>query len=220
VCENFRYQESFSRAHYLAESGIVGEIRGYYLNDVHYTPPTGMYAVTAWRTRGMHRGGYILDGGSHIIAGLRAMVGETPAEVSASGLSFHPDHLGRPWDTVFANLSFASGKRGHLTLGYGSPDKEARHPKLLGTEGTIALFKDRLEVWRLDGTADEVFPLTSSSSGIPEEWQDFLSTLTDHKPLRYSAWESVRDLAVFDAIMESCEIGSPIGVQVYGADDV
>jgi predicted dehydrogenase len=216
VCENFRYQEGFLAARRLVSDGVIGDLRGYFLNDLHYTAPDGMYAVTKWRTQGLHRGGYLLDGGTHIIAGLRAMMGDTPNLVHSLGASFHGAHLGRPYDTAFVNVGFPSGVTGHLTLGYGSPDREARHPKLLGTSGTLALFKDRIEIWRPDPAADELIPLKSQSSGISEEWCDFIPAVRGESTIQFSSWEAVLDLAVIDAILESVESGAPVAVDQYG----
>jgi predicted dehydrogenase len=207
VCENFRYQARFGQVAQMVADGAIGEPAVYFLNDLHYTPPHGRYSVTPWRRRGDHRGGYLLDGGSHIVAGLRSMTGETPTRVEALPASFHPDYLGRPWDTALANLSFDSGLVGHLALGYGAPDREARHPKVLGTDGTIALKKDRIEVWRADAENDETIELESISDGIDEEWDDFLRVLDQGAELRFSPWEAVADLFVIDAILESAEAG-------------
>jgi predicted dehydrogenase len=196
-------------------SGIIGDPRLYYLNDLHYTPPDGMYSVTPWRQRSDHSGGYILDGGSHIVAGLRVMVDATPTEVHAVPTSFHPGHLGAPWDTALVNLRFDNGIVGHLALGYGSPDREARHPKILGTEGTIALKKDRIEIWRSDATKDETLELVGRSSGIPDEWDDFVPALRRNSALKYPALEAVRDLAVIDGILASARSGAVVPVERY-----
>jgi len=216
VCENFRYQTRFSEVARLVADGLIGEPRAYFLNDLHYTGPDGLYSVTPWRQRGDHRGGYLLDGGSHTVAGLRAMVGETPASVYALPTSFHPDHLGEPWDTALVNLRFGSGLVGHLALGYGSPDREARHPKILGTTGTLALMNDSIAVWRPDGTKDSAIPLADLSDGTAREWDDFVTALCGESPLTFSAWEAVADLAVLDAVLTSSESGELTDVKTYG----
>lgn len=215
VCENFRYQAGFLQANEMVGQGLIGDPKAYFLNDLHYTPPDGMYSVTPWRQGGDHRGGYILDGGSHIVAGLRQMVGDNPIKVHSLATSFHPEHLGAPWDTAFANMAFKGGIVGHLALGYGSPDREARHPKILGTEGTIVLKKTHIELWRPNAGSDEKFDLTSVTSGIPEEWVDFLPALHKTKDLKFSAWEAVKDLAVIDAILESAGQNCAVDVTQY-----
>ena len=37
--------------------------------------PSSKYAVTAWRAQPQHRGSYVLDGGIHFVAMLRAVLG-------------------------------------------------------------------------------------------------------------------------------------------------
>jgi predicted dehydrogenase len=219
VCENFRYQKRFADVEEAVRSGTIGEPRAYMLNDLHYTSPTGTYAVTGWRQRGDHRGGYLLDGGSHIVAGMRAMVGATPESVHALPASFHPGHLGRPWDTALVNMVFPSGMVGHLALGYGTPDREARHPKIFGTTGTIVLKKGSIEIWRDDPAQDESRPLDDNSDGISAEWDNFVPALGGIDELRFDAWEAVADLAVIDAILASAETGTPTKVRRYGSAD-
>jgi predicted dehydrogenase len=211
VAENFRYQNGFALARQLSEEGKIGGLRGYYLNDLHYTAPSGVWAQTAWRTAGTHRHGYIIDGGPHIVAGLRQMVGHEPTSVSAIGNSFHPDHLGRPWDTLHVNIQFADGVVGHLTLGYGSPDPDGRRPKLLGTDGTLSVGKGAIEIHRLDGSKESI-PF-AETSGLMEEWDDFAQVLLQGGEPRFSAIEAARDLAFLDASIESAELGVSVPVQ-------
>lgn len=215
VCENFRYQPRFADVARLVSEGAIGKPRTYFLNDLHYTSPDGLYSVTPWRQRADHRGGYLLDGGSHMVAGLRAMTRETPTAVHALPASFHPDHLGGPWDTALANLSFESGMIGHLALGYGSPDREARHPKILGTTGTAVLKKATIELWRPDSDKDETIELVDTSDGVAHEWDDFVGALTRGAKLAFSPWEAVADLAVLDAVLESAEKDAVVAVRSY-----
>lgn len=211
VAENFRYQTGFTLARQLSDDGRIGNLRGYYLNDLHYTPPGGLWARTEWRTAGTHRHGYIIDGGPHIVAGLRQMVGHEPEAVSAIGNSFHPDHLGRPWDTLHINIQFTDGIVGHLTLGYGSPDPDGRRPKLLGTDGTLSVLKGAIEIHRLDGSK-ELIPF-AETSGVAEEWDDFVGVLQHGYEARFGAQEAARDLAFLDASIESAERSVMVPVQ-------
>lgn len=213
VCENVRYQPRFAAVAQLVADGAIGAPRAYVLNDLRYIGPDGRFSVTPWRQRGDHRGGYLLDGGAHVVAGMRAMVGETPTSVHAVPASFHPEHLGSPWDTALVNLRFPSGVVGQLALGYGSPDREAGHPKILGTEGTIVLKPRTIEVWRADDTQDAVIPLSDTGDGIAHEWDDVVGALTRGTPLAASPWEAVADLAVLDAVLESAGSGAVVDVR-------
>jgi predicted dehydrogenase len=213
VCENFRYQRRFWQAHELVGDGAIGDPKVYFLNDLHHTPPDGVYSTAPWRQRGDHRGGYLLDGGTHIVAGMRVMVGATPREVHALPASFHPGRLRWPWDTALANLTFDGGFVGHLALGHGSPDREGRHPKILGTEGTLVLKRDRIEIWRSDPARDTTIELEDRSDGVEDEWNDFVLALTEGTELRFGPWEAVADLAVLDAVIESGTEGRPAAVR-------
>ena len=216
VAENFRYQPRFRQAAKLVGGGAVGNPRAFFLNNLQYIEPEELYSATAWRQRGDHRGGYLLDAGSHVVAGMRAMLGKTPTSVTALPASFHPEHLGAPWDTALANLTFESGMIGHLALGYGSPDRESGHWKVFGTTGTVVLTKDHLEIWRLDSSADTRITLDDASDGAIHEWDDFVQVLCGRGTPAFSPWEAVADLAVLDAILQSAECGKAVGVQTYG----
>jgi predicted dehydrogenase len=212
VGENVRYQPRFAAVAQLVADGAIGAPRAYVATDLQYVGPDGRFSVTPWRQRGDHRGGYLLDGGAHAVAGLRAMVGETPSSVHAVPASLHPEHLGGPWDTALVNLRFRSGVVGHLTLGYGSPDREPGHPRILGTTGTIALKPRTIEIWRADETQDAVLPLADTSDGIAHEWDDVVRALTAGSPPAFSPWEAVADLAVLDAVLESAASGAVVDV--------
>jgi predicted dehydrogenase len=213
VCENFRYQRRFWQAHEMVGSGLIGAPKVYFLNDLHYTAPNGVYSIAPWRQHGEHRGGYLLDGGTHIVAGMRVMVGGTPSEVHALPASLRPGEQRWPWDTALANLNFEDGMVGHLALGYGSPDREARDPRILGTEGTLVLKRDHIEVWRRDEAEDAVVDLDDRSDGVEAEWDDFVPALVDGRELRFGPWEAVADLAVLDAVIESGTEGRPVPVR-------
>jgi predicted dehydrogenase len=139
------------------------------------------------------------------------MVGHEAQRVSAIGNSFHPDHLGRPWDTLHVNIQFDDDVVGHLTLGYGTPDPDGRRPKLLGTTGTLSVLKNSIEIYRLDGTKESVS--FSETSGVQEEWDDFVAVLQTGVAPRFSTTEAARDLAFLDASIASAERGGTVTVE-------
>ena len=164
VGENFRYQRKFPQIKEIVEAGRIGRPQLYFLNDLHFTPSDGIYAKTTWRRTGNYRGGYLYDGGTHIVAGLRCMVDPEVRSVHALMTSIHPEYLSQQADTLLINLSFVNGMVGHLALGYGVVDRESRTPKIYGEEGTIALTRTGIELWTPE-KSETLTPVDKSDNG-------------------------------------------------------
>lgn len=213
--ENFRYQKRFHEFRRLVESGVVGSPKLYFLNDLHFTPADGLYAKTSWRQQGDHSGGYIMDGGTHIIAGLRTMVGSPVVAVHAVGTAVHPEYLSGQWDTLLINIRFANGLIGHAALGYGVHDKESRTPKVYGTEGTLALTGSGIDLWTAEG-ATTLAGTDRKDAGFAAEWDLFLAAVagdqTARKTARDDTVESINDLSVLEAALTSARTGQAVNL--------
>lgn len=211
VGEYRRYQKRFYEANRLANSGVIGEPKIYHLNDLHFTNPNGKYAQTLWRQQGDHRGGYLLDGGAHIVAGMRAMVGSKIKSVHALTASFNPELLGRQADTMYINLLFENGMIGQMALGYATMDKDARRPKIYGEKGTVVMFGDRFEIWPNDADKPtEVIQMEDPDDGVAAEFDDFYYAIAEHRALRSTPEEALMDLRIIEAGLESAATGAVI----------
>lgn len=211
VGEYRRYQKRFYEANRLANSGVIGEPKIYHLNDLHFTNPNGKYAQTLWRQKGEHRGGYLLDGGAHIVAGMRAMVGSKIKSIHALTASLNPKLLGGQADTMYINLLFENGMIGQMALGYATMDKDARRPKIYGEKGTVVMFGDRFEIWPNDTEKPaEIIQIDSNDDGVTAEFDDFYYAITERRPLRSNPEEALVDLRVIEAGLESSETGAVI----------
>ena len=213
VGEYRRYQKRFYEAHRLANSGVIGDPKIYHLNDLHFTNPNGKYAQTLWRQKGDHHGGYLLDGGAHIVAGMRAMVGSKVKSIHALTASLNPELLGRQADTMFINLLFENGMIGQMALGYATMDKDARRPKIYGEKGTVVMFGDRFEIWPTDAEKPvEVIQIDSLDEGIAAEFDDFYYAITEDRGLRSKPEEALIDLRIIEAGLESAATGAVINL--------
>jgi predicted dehydrogenase len=208
VGENFRYQPDFEFARREIELGRIGIPVLYYLNDLHFTGPDAKYASTEWRKAGHHAGGYLLDGGTHIVAGMRSMVGSAIVEVTGLATAAHPEYLSNQPDTLLLNLRFSDGRIGHLALGYGVFDHESRHPKIYGTHGTLTMLRDRIEVWDENGA--RVLRERSGNQGFEAEWDDFVGAVRGEHRLRVDPRESLIDAAVISAGLRSWDARGPV----------
>ena len=192
---------------------MIGDPKIYHLNDLHFTNPNGKYAQTLWRQKGDHHGGYLLDGGAHIVAGMRAMVGSKVKSIHALTASLNPELLGRQADTMFINLLFENGMIGQMALGYATMDKDARRPKIYGEKGTVVMFGDRFEIWPTDAEKPvEVIQIDSLDEGIAAEFDDFYYAITEDRGLRSKPEEALIDLRIIEAGLESAATGAVINL--------
>lgn len=198
VGENFRYQARFRQCRRLVNQGVIGRPIVYRLNDMHYTALDSKYASTSWRRQGQHRGGYLVDGGTHIVAGMRVMVGSPVTEVHGLSACLNPALSNGQPDTLLLQLRFENGVVGQLTLGYSGIDRESRKPKIYGDAGTLVLFSDHIEAWMPTGEV-RTMPLDSMGHGFEEEWADFHAAVTERAEPAGTAEEALLDLAVIEA---------------------
>ena len=215
VGENFRYQARFYQLRDIVASGALGAPQLYRLNDLHNTPADSKYAATQWRRDGNHRGGYLLDGGTHIIAGMRAMVGSAVASISALTASFDPTLFGHQPDTALVNIVYSNGLIGQMALGYGAVDRDARRPKIYGSQGTAVLFADHIEIWRAGATDSLSVPLTAADQGFLGEWLDFHAAICHGGRLFGTPEDALIDLSLVTAILDSADRHSAVSLPEY-----
>jgi predicted dehydrogenase len=198
VGENFRYQPRFRQCRRLVSQGVIGRPILYRLNDMHYTALDSKYASTSWRLEGQHRGGYLVDGGTHIVAGMRVMVDSPVTEVHGLSACLNPALSNGQPDTLLLQIRFENGVIGQMTLGYSGTDRESRKPKIYGDAGTLVLFSDHIEAWMSTGEVRTI-PLESTGHGFEEEWADFHAAITKGASPAGTAEEALLDLAVIEA---------------------
>ena len=150
----------------------------------------------------------MLDGGPHTIAGVRSVVKSRVTAVHGLMTSFHPEFLARQEDTLLLHLTFEDGMIGDVGLGYGAVDLDARRPKVYGPDGTLVLFRDRIELWT-PGAPEPArqFQLELNGPGFKEEWLDFYGAVAEQKPLAGTPEDAVVDSEIILAGIESARTG-------------
>lgn len=213
VGENYRFQPDWGIAHQIVSERRIGTPLMFIFNDVHRMPPDGKYTLTEWRRAGTHRGGYLVDGGTHMVAAMRQMLSRRLDTVHGLQTAFHPEYLAAQNDTLLLNLRFEGNFVAQLTLGYGAFDAEARHPKIYGTDGTLAIMDDAIEVWSRNGT--EQVATRSGQRGFDGEWENFVTAIRDGGDWDPLVRESIIDLAVITAGIESASLGRVVDFPAY-----
>ena len=205
VGENIRYRPQFIQAHRLMEDGIIGSPKLYRLNDLHFTYPGGIYD-TGWRKESPHHGGYITDGGPHIIAGMRELIQSEIVAVRGQFISFHPDLFSDQPETLLVDLKFENGLLGQLNLGCGVIDRDARKPKIYGTEGTLVIDKDTILIWHVDKSkADNIIPFEKADNEYLLEWIEFYNEIVLNKTPYNSLQKTYQDMYVLLKCMQSAK---------------
>lgn len=212
IGENFRYRPEFTQLHNLVKSGLIGKPKLYRLNDLHYTYPGGQWSQTPWRIKGEHDGGYLIDGGPHIIAGMRETVKSKVVLIHGLTASFNPKLLSNQEDTLLLNLVFENGLLGQLALGYATIDSDARKPKVYGTDGTLVMDpgKKVIELLPVDKSAQiKTFPLETANDFLLQ-WVDFYNAITSHAKMYSTPEDALFDLMILDAGRRSAKTGKVI----------
>ena len=213
VAENYRFQPDWDIARGIISEGRIGTPLMCIFNDLHCMPPDGKYTLTAWRRAGTHHGGYLVDGGTHMVAAMRQLIGRRLETVHGLQTAFHPEYLAAQNDTLLLNLRFAGNFVAQLALGYGAFDAEARHPKIYGTDGTVAIMDDAIEVWSRTGT--EQVAARTGQPGFDGEWESFLTAIRDGADWEPLVRESIIDLAVITAGIQSANLGRVVAFPEY-----
>jgi predicted dehydrogenase len=206
VGENWRYESAFVQAAEIVRSGAIGAPVTCHWAVFTPVTPQSKYYGSAWRESGEVRGGYILDGGVHHVAGLRLIVGEI-AQVSATVKQVAP-HL-PPADTVAAHLSFANGATGTYLASYAVAAPWPSYLYLVGDKGALRMQRGEIEL-TVDGETE--VRRCNKFDGVELELIAFADAIRSGRPHTNLAEEALHDLAVVDALLRSAAEGRPVDV--------
>ncbi|KAK1139822.1 hypothetical protein N8T08_011148 [Aspergillus melleus] len=150
VAENFRYVSKYVRA--AEEVRKLGGVKNFRVNVRNLIKTDSKYYKTEWRQTPAYQGGFVLDGGVHMVAGLRLILGSTDPLATLSAQScLQQQHLA-PVDTVDAVVKTRSGATGVVSISYGSTLTDSTF-EFTCDGGVVTLNGDRVTV---NGTGYEV----------------------------------------------------------------
>lgn len=206
VGENWRYESAFVQAAEMVRSGVIG--RPITCHWAVFTPVTtqSKYYGSAWRESGEVRGGYLLDGGVHHVAGLRLIVGEI-VQVSATMTQVAP-HL-PPADTLAAHLYFANGALGTYLASYAVAAPWPPQLYVVGDKGTLRMQRGEIETTVAGATEVRHY---NKFDGVELELIAFADAIHSGQPHTNPPEEALRDLAVLDALLRSAAEGCAVTI--------
>lgn len=205
IAENYRYMAHFNRAAEQIASGAIGEPRLARWNVNAYIGPENPYYQTGWRQQPAHPGGYISDGGVHLAAVLRMLLGQVTV-VTAQTAALRADLP--PLDTISASLRFANGALGTYAVTYALPGPELPLT-VTGTAGTLLIGRDRVELWR-GGEIVQTWVEPSPHGGMVAMYADFARSVRTGQPPRSTAAEGYEDLRLIVAMLRAAEEGRAV----------
>lgn len=217
VAENLRFEKAVRRAAELVRERC-GKVIGLHLVAQYPVKEDSKY-VCDWRLQPAYNGGWLLDGGVHVIAAMRVLLGADVTAVCAraSGKSeFLP-----PPDTVTASLEFAStgGEpiHGSMFLSYCTATF-LWEMRVVGAKGDVMLarLQGKLE-YRLSTYGPEksdVEHVELPFTGIDEEFEQFvISCQTGKVHPDLDARAAYNDLATIEAMLQSASSGQLVTVK-------
>ncbi|KAH1417394.1 hypothetical protein KXV70_009091 [Aspergillus fumigatus] len=198
VAENFRYMTKFLRT--AEEVQKLGRVKNFRVNFHALVSTDSKYFKTAWRQTPRYQGGFILDGGVHVVAALRLILGSNDPVATISAQScLQQQHL-PPLDTVNAVMKTKSGATGVLSLSFGSAfDDSVFEFDCEG--GVVALNSDTLTI---KGESNE---LAFDGRGVSREVAVFATTIASGGSVdkRQSPEEALADLEIMEKMLTSGE---------------
>ncbi|KAE8146385.1 ribosomal protein L32e [Aspergillus avenaceus] len=187
VAENWRYMSKFVRV--ADEVRNLGAVRSFRIVMRSMIQPGSKYHKTEWRRNPAYQGGFVLDGGVHVVAALRLVLGQSDglATVSAHS-SLQRGHLA-PVDTVDVLSKTRTGATGVVSLSYGSEFNDSLF-EFACVDGVITLAGDRITVNGKD------YEVPFEGRGVNKELAEFAESVTSGAGLatRLRPEEALADL--------------------------
>ncbi|KAJ5611018.1 Oxidoreductase N-terminal [Penicillium lagena] len=176
VGENWRYM---TKQLFAAEQvRALGAVRNFRVNVHSLVKPDNKYYLTSWRKTPAYQGGFLLDGGVHMVAALRLILGSEDPITTVSAQSQQLQEYLPPVDTVDAVVKTQSGATGVVSLSWGS------------------------------SFSDNVFEFAcEKGGGVGPEVAEFARTIVHGRPVekRQSPEEALADLEVLEGMLRSGE---------------
>ncbi len=210
VAENFRYEPVFPAIRDVIARGEIGRPIQFLWSTAAAVNPQNKYYHTEWRRDNSFPGGFILDGGVHNIAAMRAAMGEIES-VSAFVTQVRDDLP--PADTFSATFRFASGAFGIWTMTFANQMHFEEPIQIIGERGNLRATFQNLTISQSGqiefGSVDSLSGMIFEEDSITAELADFARVIAGAE-LHSTPAEALRDVAVIHAILESGRTGRAV----------
>ncbi|KAI5476106.1 NAD dependent oxidoreductase [Pseudohyphozyma bogoriensis] len=155
IAEQWPYMEVLTIAKDIISSGKIGKVLSFTLDYSYYVGLDDKNSKTTWRSKCEYQGGYLLDGGVHMVAALRYVLPSPITQVTALTTQV-AEHL-VPSDLLHAIAVTDDGVHGSFRIAWGIPTGSKRTLSIYGDKGNIDVdFGDH---------ADELFRVSTKLVG-------------------------------------------------------
>ncbi|GAB1214674.1 hypothetical protein ATERTT37_003838 [Aspergillus terreus] len=200
VAENFRYMGKFARvAEEVRRAG--GRVTTFRVLVRSLVKTDSKYYKTQWRQTPGYQGGFVLDGGVHMVAGLRLVLGEDALSTLSAVSCQQQAHLA-PVDTVDAVVKTAAGATGVVSLSWGSDCSDFVFEFTCASGAVVRLVGDCVTV------NGESYEVPFEGRGVDKELAEFAASIaagTGEAPHRLRPSEALADLEVMEGMFWSGE---------------
>jgi predicted dehydrogenase len=177
VAENFRFQEALRYARREADKlGQLLTLRAMHSYDFSKTP----FGNTEWRLNPEHSGGILLDGGVHLLAATRLLLGGDKIDTIgalATGLGEAKD----AGDRVSATFKTAGGAVGVVFISYLGPDTLFEYT-IACEKGTVILRNGVVTVQSEAREEKTDFGFGPVEAGVKPELDAFVDSILKGRP--------------------------------------
>lgn len=156
-----------------------------------------------------YQGGFLLDGGVHLTAGLRYLLqaaGEKITHLSAFTTLLQPKLP--PLDTVNATIRITNGRSGTFRASYGMVHKSGFELEVVTSTGSVSVKPTDVTVITKDQTGEKIEKKTEFpfGLGVQAEMEAFVEQIeTKRDDSRLSPSEALADLQLLQSLLESGE---------------
>ncbi|KAJ5894649.1 hypothetical protein N7495_006340 [Penicillium taxi] len=197
VGENFRYITKFLFA--AEQVRKMGKVRHFRVNVHSLVKPDNKYYLTTWRQTPEYQGGFLLDGGVHMVAGLRLIMGSDQLLTTVSAQSQQQQSYLPPVDTVDAVVRTGCGATGLVSLSWGSSFSDNSF-EFVCEKGVVSLKFDTVTVNGIDHAIE------FDGKGVLPEVTEFATAIVNGRlEKRQSPEEALADLEVLEQMLQSGE---------------
>jgi len=204
VAENFRYRPLYLRVKELLDASAVGRVYAVVWNFFTNvgTEANKPYMSTEWRFGSIYRGGFLVDGGVHIIAALRDLFGKITSTRALTSC-VNPD-AGRV-DTMSSQFSMADEVICTVNQFYSAPGLRVNSIHIFGEDGTLLVDNDTNTIALKKRGKPDSIETTGVERGYIGEYDDFYRAIRGGSPVVSSFHEAYHDLKAILGALESAD---------------
>jgi len=205
VAENWVYKPTVQRLAQAIKDDVLGKILSLTADVARtYRPQNNPYLATKWRQSPEHPGGYLSDGGVHVISLLTSTMGHVK-EICAHTRFIYPIHGAE--DVISATMLFENGVIGTLHMNYAAEASPVNSFTIHGTKATANLVGYKLTIINSNNEVLVTLEENTDRPDVKNEFINFHSAILakNQSQLSVQPRDAFEHLAVIVAALRSTQ---------------